>query len=171
MIPQILFSLLLILFTSIAFVFLYRNIASQQKLAVVKNEFISNVTHELKTPIATVQVAVEALKNFNAIDEVFLSFNFQVFVFICIASFALVLLTSRLTNDVAKFERTNAQLGKYFSPSIRKEIERLDVDINKRPNKTQMIGIIFTDIIGFTKISEKLEPAEVLELLSEYQKK
>ena len=109
--------------------------------------------------------------NFNAIDEVFLSFNFQVFVFICIASFALVLLTSRLTNDVAKFERTNAQLGKYFSPSIRKEIERLDVDINKRPNKTQMIGIIFTDIIGFTKISEKLEPAEVLELLSEYQKK
>lgn len=69
MIPQILFSLLLILFTSIAFVFLYRNIASQQKLAVVKNEFISNVTHELKTPIATVQVAVEALKNFNAIDD------------------------------------------------------------------------------------------------------
>ena len=88
--------------------------------------------------------------NFNAIDEVFLSFNFQVFVFICIASFALVLLTSRLTNDVAKFERTNAQLGKYFSPSIRKEIERLDVDINKRPDITQMIGIIFTDIIGFT---------------------
>ena len=34
-----------------------------------------------------------------------------------------------------------------------------------------MIGIIFTDIIGFTKISEKLDPAEVLELLSEYQKK
>lgn len=67
--PQVGFSLLLILFTSVAFVFLYRNIASQQKLAIVKNEFISNVTHELKTPIATVQVAVEALKNFNAIDD------------------------------------------------------------------------------------------------------
>lgn len=69
MLPQVGFSLLLILFTSVAFVFLYRNIASQQKLAIVKNEFISNVTHELKTPIATVQVAVEALKNFNAIDD------------------------------------------------------------------------------------------------------
>lgn len=67
--PQIGFSLLLILFTSVAFVFLYRNIASQQKLAIVKNEFISNVTHELKTPIATVQVAVEALRNFNALDD------------------------------------------------------------------------------------------------------
>lgn len=69
MLPQIGFSLLLILFTSVAFVFLYRNIASQQKLAIVKDEFISNVTHELKTPIATVQVAVEALKNFNALDD------------------------------------------------------------------------------------------------------
>ena len=69
MLPQIGFSLLLILFTSVAFVFLYRNIASQQKLAIVKDEFISNVTHELKTPIATVQVAVEALRNFNALDD------------------------------------------------------------------------------------------------------
>ncbi len=35
----------------------------------MKNEFISNVTHELKTPIATVGVAIEALKNFNAIHD------------------------------------------------------------------------------------------------------
>ncbi len=68
-VPQILFSLFLIIFTSIAFVFLYRNIVNQQRLALFKNEFISNVTHELKTPIATVQVAVEALKNFNAIAD------------------------------------------------------------------------------------------------------
>ncbi len=41
----------------------------QRKLAVLKNEFISNITHELKTPIATVGVAIEALKNFNAIQD------------------------------------------------------------------------------------------------------
>ncbi|MBL7752414.1 MAG: HAMP domain-containing histidine kinase, partial [Chitinophagaceae bacterium] len=35
----------------------------------MKNDFISNVTHELKTPIATVGVAIEALKNFNAIND------------------------------------------------------------------------------------------------------
>ncbi len=68
-IPQILFSLFLIIFTSIAFAFLYRNIVNQQRLALFKNEFISNITHELKTPIATVQVAVEALKNFDAIAD------------------------------------------------------------------------------------------------------
>jgi two-component system phosphate regulon sensor histidine kinase PhoR len=41
----------------------------QRRLAELKNEFISNITHELKTPIATVGVAIEALKNFNAIDN------------------------------------------------------------------------------------------------------
>ena len=48
---------------------LYRNLLRQQRLAALKNEFISNITHELKTPIATVGVAIEALKNFNAIDD------------------------------------------------------------------------------------------------------
>ena len=48
---------------------LYRNLRKQRKLAELKNEFISNITHELKTPIATVGVAIEALKNFKAIDN------------------------------------------------------------------------------------------------------
>lgn len=42
---------------------------AQKKLAIMKSDFISNVTHELKTPIATVNVAIEALRNFNAIDD------------------------------------------------------------------------------------------------------
>jgi signal transduction histidine kinase len=67
--PQAVFSLLLIVFTSIAFIFLYRNLLTQQKLAAFKNDFISNMTHELKTPIATVNVAIEALQNFNVLDN------------------------------------------------------------------------------------------------------
>lgn len=67
--PQAFFSLLLVAFISVAFIFLYRNLLAQQKLAVFKNEFISNITHELKTPIATVNVAIEALKNFNALQN------------------------------------------------------------------------------------------------------
>ncbi len=67
--PQAFLSLLLILFISIAFIFLYRNLVAQQKLAIFKNEFISNITHELKTPIATVNVAIEALRNFNALQN------------------------------------------------------------------------------------------------------
>ena len=68
-IQPILFSFLLLGITILSFVLLYRNLLKQQRLAASKNEFISNITHELKTPIATVGVAIEALKNFNAMDN------------------------------------------------------------------------------------------------------
>ena len=48
---------------------MYRSLQKQRRLAEIKNEFISNITHELKTPIATVGVAIEALRNFNAINN------------------------------------------------------------------------------------------------------
>jgi two-component system, OmpR family, phosphate regulon sensor histidine kinase PhoR len=65
----ILFSLVLVGITIVSFVLLYRSVVRQRRLAELKNDFISNVTHELKTPIATVGVAIEALKNFNAIHD------------------------------------------------------------------------------------------------------
>jgi two-component system, OmpR family, phosphate regulon sensor histidine kinase PhoR len=67
--PQILFSLFVTVLTIVSFVLMYRNLRSQQKLMDMKNDFISNVTHELKTPVATVSVALEALKNFNALND------------------------------------------------------------------------------------------------------
>ena len=68
-IAPIIFSLLLLGITILSFVLLYKNLLRQQRLAALKNEFISNITHELKTPIATVGVAIEALKSFNAIQD------------------------------------------------------------------------------------------------------
>ncbi|CAN5663203.1 HAMP domain-containing sensor histidine kinase [soil metagenome] len=65
----ILVSVLLIAFTIVSFVFLYRNLLAQRRLTEMKNEFISNITHELKTPIATVNVAIEALRNFDALQS------------------------------------------------------------------------------------------------------
>jgi len=65
----ILFSILLLGITVLSFVLLYRSLLKQRRLAELKNEFISNITHELKTPIATVGVAIEALKNFNAMQD------------------------------------------------------------------------------------------------------
>lgn len=63
--PQILFSLFLTLLTTAAFVVMYRSMLAQQRLMDLKNDFISNITHELKTPVTTVGVALEAIKNFK----------------------------------------------------------------------------------------------------------
>lgn len=62
-------SILLLLLVAGSFIMLYRNLLAQQRLAEIKNDFISNITHELKTPIATVGVAIEALRNFNAMQS------------------------------------------------------------------------------------------------------
>jgi two-component system phosphate regulon sensor histidine kinase PhoR len=67
--PQILFSVFLTLLTALAFLFMYRSMRAQQRLMEIKNDFISNVTHELKTPVTTVSVALEALRNFKGLEN------------------------------------------------------------------------------------------------------
>lgn len=68
-VPQILFSVFLTSITTLSFLLLYHNIRTQRRLIEMKNDFIGNVTHELKTPVATVSVALEAMKNFHALDN------------------------------------------------------------------------------------------------------
>ncbi|GAA0558708.1 hypothetical protein GCM10009415_45860 [Chitinophaga japonensis] len=65
----IMVSVLLLGVTVVSFLSLYRNLRQQRKLAQLKNDFISNMTHELKTPIATVTVAIEALRSFDALED------------------------------------------------------------------------------------------------------
>lgn len=61
----ILLSLVLSLAIIGTLVFLLRIIKRQKQLAEIKNDLISNITHEFKTPITTISTALQAIENFN----------------------------------------------------------------------------------------------------------
>ncbi len=66
---SILLSLLLSASIIASIIYLLKTINKQKQLAEVKNDLISNITHEFKTPISTIGVAIESIKNFNVIDN------------------------------------------------------------------------------------------------------
>lgn len=69
MLPQMLFATLLFGCVALAFFFVFRAFRAQKRLADLKTEFVQNISHELKTPIATMSVALEALRNFDALKN------------------------------------------------------------------------------------------------------
>lgn len=52
-----------------AFYLTIRTILTQKKLSEMKTDFINNMTHELRTPLATIAIAVDTLKNEKVIGN------------------------------------------------------------------------------------------------------
>ena len=62
---SMLLSFLLVASIIICLLYLLKIIQKQKELAEIKNDLISNITHEFKTPLATISVALEGIQRFN----------------------------------------------------------------------------------------------------------
>jgi two-component system phosphate regulon sensor histidine kinase PhoR len=65
----LLLSLFFILIIIIAFSSSLYQLIKQKKLSEIKTDFINNMTHEFKTPIATINLAIDSIKNPKIIND------------------------------------------------------------------------------------------------------
>jgi len=66
---RIITAILFIIIIITAFYLTVRTMLRQKKLGDIKNDFINNMTHEFKTPIATISLAVDAMKNERVLQD------------------------------------------------------------------------------------------------------
>jgi len=66
---QSVMALLLLAMIIATFYYILYHLQQQHQLVEIKNDLISNITHELRTPIFTVSAALEALERFSGLND------------------------------------------------------------------------------------------------------
>jgi adenylate cyclase len=65
-----------------------------------------------------------------------------------------------------RLERQRANLARYFAPSVVERLARADNPAELE--RTQTAAVMFVDIVGFTRISERMPPRDAMTLLREF---
>jgi two-component system phosphate regulon sensor histidine kinase PhoR len=97
------------------------SIIRQKKVSEMKTDFINNMTHEFKTPVSTIMIASEALKDHEIVND--------------------VSRVSRLANIIYE---ENARLGSHIERVLNvARIEKNDFKLDKKPlDVNEMISIV-----------------------------
>jgi adenylate cyclase len=77
--------------------------------------------------------------------------------------------TRRLVEGQVRAERNRANLARYFSPKLIDELQDMESPLGGV--RTQPIAVLFADIVGFTRLSERLTPERVIELLRSFHRR
>jgi len=62
-------SILLIILSIASIIYIIRSFFNQKRISEIRRDFMNNMTHELKTPISTVGLALEAMQNFEILEN------------------------------------------------------------------------------------------------------
>ena len=105
----------------------------------------------------------------NAVNQTVFNDYIMTYSLYLIAIAAVAFFNRWVLRSTVELEKSRANYSRYFSPDVRDEIESSTNNANEKSSRDLTVAVMFTDIVGFTKLSEKMQPKEVLELLSEYQ--
>ena len=109
--PRIIAGVLFTLVIISAFGLTVYTMIRQKKLNVIKNDFINNMTHEFKTPIATISLAVDALKNPKVIGN-----------------------PEKLTYFSSIIKEENQRMNRQVETILKSALmDRQEIEINKKP--------------------------------------
>ncbi|MBA3829373.1 MAG: HAMP domain-containing histidine kinase [Taibaiella sp.] len=124
-----------IVFTAIilsAFALTVRTLFNQKKLSEIKSDFINNMTHELKTPLATISLAIDALTNQKVIND-----------------------TDKIRYYSAMIKEENKRMNKQVEKILQAaRLERQDIKLNLQPLDAHQVIQKVTDNL-LLQIQEK----------------
>lgn len=131
-----------ILFTIIiiaAFYLTVRTIIRQKKISEIKNDFINNMTHEFKTPLATISLAVDAMKNEKVLSD-----------------------AGKVSYFSSIIKEENLRMNRQVETILRaSQLDRQEVDLNLKP--THVHEVIKDVVDNFTlQFEEKNGKAELI---------
>lgn len=69
MLPMTILTLLFVVIILVTYTSALKQLIMQKQISEIKTDFINNMTHEFKTPIATINLALDAIKNPKIIDD------------------------------------------------------------------------------------------------------
>lgn len=75
----------------------------------------------------------------------------------------------KLDQERAEAERARANLSRYFSPNIVDLLAERDEPLG--PVRRQQVGVLFIDIVGFTRMAEAMTPEAVVAMLREFHER
>ena len=95
-----------------------------------------------------------------------LFFYCALFAMFAAAGVVLIGQVTRLIRDTARDQVLRERLGRYFSPAVRDVV--MNLDASSRRAEQREITVMFSDLRGFTALSERLDSARVAALLDDY---